>query len=208
MGKIESLYEDYKDICQEFGEDVIRERFQNFCVAYEEFISNNRLNGKVQLNTRTLLHAILDYFTDISRLKSFHKIRRTNSFKVTAYEVSWLLRRKPLQILQDDIEELVYVNEKFVLSYIMNYFTQLIGYDFLSELKEKNERAVKGYINSLYYYLKYRNCNSQTLEFALLSVAAGIAATNCELSKEMQNSFSEYEESESRIVHSVNQSIG
>lgn len=196
MGKIEILYDDYKDVYQEFGADIIRERFQNFCVAYEEFISDNKLDGMVQLNTHTLLHAILDYFTDVSRLKSFHQIKRTNSFKVTAYEVSWLLRRKPLQILQDNLEELVYVNEKFVLSYIMNYFTQLVGYDFLSELKEENGKAIRGYIDSLYYYLKYRNCNSQTLELAFLSIGAGIAATNCELSEEMQNSFSDYEEAE------------
>lgn len=196
MGKIEILYDDYEDIYQEFGENTIRERFQNFCVAYEEFIHDNELEGKVKLNSHSLIHAVLDYFTDISRLKSFHKIKRTNSFKVTAYEVSWLLRRKPLQILQDNVEELIYINEKFVLSYIMNYFSQLVGYDFLVGLKEENGKAVKGYIDSLYYYLKYRNCNSQTLELALLSIAAGIAATNCELSIEMQNSFSEYGEDE------------
>lgn len=196
MGKIEILYDDYKDIYEEFGKDTIRERFQNFCVAYEAFIRNNNLEDKVKLNTHSLLHAILDYFTDISRLKRFHKIKRSNSFKVTAYEISWILRRKPLQILLDNKEELVYINEKFVLSYVMNYFTELIGYDFLPSLKEENGKAVKGYIDSFYYYLKYRNCNSQSLEFALLSIGAGIAATNCELSDEMKNNFFEYAENE------------
>lgn len=193
MDKIELLYDNYKDICEEFGAVTIRERFQDFYAAYDEFININKLNGKVRLNTHSLLHAILDYFTDISRLKSFHKIKRINSFKITAYEISWILRRKPLQIIQDDTEELVYINEKFVLSYVMNYFTKLIGYDFLPTLKEENTKAVKGYINSLYYYLKYRNCNSQILEFALLSIGAGIAATNCELSNEMKNCFSDCE---------------
>lgn len=200
MGKIEVLYDDYRDVYQEFGSNTIRERFQNFCVAYETFIGDNKLDGKVILNTRSLLHAILDYFTDVSRLKGFHKIKRANSFKETAYEISWILRRKPLQILVDDREELVYINEKFILSYIMNYFTQLVGYDFFASLKEENSKAVKGYIDSLYYYLKYRNCNSQTLEFALLSIGAGIAATNCELSEEMRNSFSDYRDAESGDV--------
>lgn len=189
MGKIETLYEDYKDICQEFGEGVIRERFQNFCVAYEGFIKNNGYGESVRLNTYTLLHAILDYFTDVLRLKRFHKIERTNSFKVTAYEMSWILRRKPLQILKDDREDLVYVNEKFVLSYIMNYFTQLVGHDFLNGLKKENGKVVKGYINSLYYYLKYRKCDPQTLELAFLSIAAGIAATDHKLSEEMRDCF-------------------
>ncbi len=127
------------------------------------------------------MHAVLDYFTDISRLKHFHKITRTNSFKVISYEISWLLRRKPLQVLEDGREELVYINEKFVLSYIMSYLTHLVGTDFYDDLKPKNQEAFDGFIDSLYYYLKYRNCNSQALELALLSFGAGIVAANHDL---------------------------
>ena len=127
MDKISILYDDYSDIVKEFGKKRIQERFQNLCVAYNKFINERQINDSVKLNSFTLMHAVLDYFTDISRLKKFHKISRTNTFKIVAYELSWLIRRKPLQILEDDREELVYINEKFVLSYIMSYFTQWVG---------------------------------------------------------------------------------
>lgn len=196
MDKISILYDDYLDIVLEFGKDRIQERFQDLCVAYNKFIDERKLNKSVRLNSYTLMHAVLDYFTDISRLKKFHKIKRTNSFKIIAYELSWLIRRKPLQILEDEKEELVYINEKFILSYVMSYFTQLVGFDFYDKLEENNRKAIDGYIDSFYYYLKYRNCNSQALEFALLSFGAGVAATNSVLTDELLDKFNEEESSE------------
>lgn len=46
------------------------------------------------------MHAVLDYFTDINRLKHFHEISRTNLYKTKAYEISWLLRRRPIQFIR------------------------------------------------------------------------------------------------------------
>ena len=193
MDKISILYEDYSDIVSEFGKYRIQERFQDLCVAYNKFIEDRKINSAVRLNAFTLMHAVLDYFTDISRLKKFHKIKRTNSFKIIAYEVSWLIRRKPLQILEDDKEELVYINEKFILSYVMSYFTQLVGFDFYDKLEGPNKKAIDGYIDSFYYYLKYRNCSSQAMEFALLSFGAGVIAANGSMTEELSNRFDDIE---------------
>ncbi len=184
MDKIFHLYDDYTDILGEFGKERIQERFSDLYVSYDKFIKENNLGENVKINDFTLMHAILDYFTDISRLKHFHKITRTNTFKIISYEISWLLRRKPLQIIKDYNEELVYINEKFLLSYIMSYLTQIVGYDFFDGLSDENKKAFNGYIDSLYYYLKYRNCSSQSLEFALLSFGAGIVAANHKLNTE------------------------
>ena len=109
MDKISHLYDDYADILKEFGENRIRERFNDLYVACNEFIDNYQYKNSVKINDFILMHAVLDYFTDISRLHG------------------------------------------------------LILYD------------------SLYYYLKYRNCNSQALELALLSFGAGIVAANHDL---------------------------
>lgn len=178
MDRISHLYDDYADILKEFGKNRIQERFSDIYMAYQKFIQKNNLENVVKINDFTLMHAILDYFTDISRLKRFHKISRTNTFKVVSYEISWLLRRKPLQILEDDDEELVYINEKFILSYIMSYLTELVGEDFYDKLSQENQDAFDGYIDSLFYYIKYRNCNSQALELALLNFGAGVVAAN------------------------------
>lgn len=190
MDKIAIVYDGYGDILDEFGEERIQERFQDLYVAYQKFIKDLKIEDNVKINAYTLMHAVLDYFTDISRLKKFHKIVKTNSFKIMAYEISWLLRRKPLQILKDETEELVYINEKFVLSYIMSYFSKLVGADFYNKLSDENRKVIDGYMDSLYYYLKYRSCNSQALELALLSFGAGVGATNFKL---IENLFETYE---------------
>ena len=178
MDNIYHLYEDYSDIVKEFGKDRIQKRFLDICTSYHIFIKERGLEQSVKLNTFTLMHAILDYFTDVSRLKKFHKIDKINTFKITAYEICWLIRRKPLQVLEDEKEELVYINEKFVLSYVMNFFSQLLGEDFYDNLKDENKKLISGYVDTLYYYLKYRNCGAQALELALLSYGAGIASAN------------------------------
>ena len=184
MDRISHLYEDYADILEEFGRDRIQDRFSDLYSSYEKFIIDGGLSADVRINDFILMHAILDYFTDVSRLKRFHKISRTNTFKVVSYEISWLLRRKPLQVLTDNNEELVYINEKFILSYIVSYFSQLVGSDFYDGLTPENQKSFDGFIDSLYYYLKYRNCSSQTLEFALLSFGAGVVASNHNLHEE------------------------
>ena len=184
MDRISQLYENYADILEEFGRDRIQDRFNDLYSSYEKFIENLNLSGNVCINDFVLMHAILDYFTDVSRLKSFHKISRTNAFKVVSYEISWLLRRKPLQILTDNNEELVYINEKFILSYTISYLTKLVGSDFYNELSPENQKSFDGFIASLYYYLKYRNCSSQVLELALLSFGAGVVAANHNLHEE------------------------
>lgn len=186
MNNISIMYDEYKDILVEFGEERVQERFQDLYVAYEKFIEDMGIENDVKLNTYTLMHAVLDYFTDISRLKSFHKIKKANSFKVTSYEISWLIRRKPLQIITDEKEELVYINEKFILSYVMSYFSQIVGVDFYENLNEVNRKIIDGFMNSFYYYLKYRNCSSQALEFALISFGAGVAATNFSLAEKLE----------------------
>lgn len=190
MAKIETLYDSYDDIVKEFGKRIIRSRFQDLLLEYEKFLKENSLTeNQAKINTFCLMHAVLDYFTDISRLKRFHKIERVNSFKVTAYQVNWLLRRKPIQIVKDEDEKLVYINEKFILTYIMGRFNNLLGYDFYPTLKKENQKVILGYIDSLYYYLKYRNCTSQVLEFALLSIGAGIAACNLDISDAFNDAF-------------------
>lgn len=183
MDKISHLYNDYNDIVAEFGEKVIRDRFSDLYKEYEFFLKARNCDNRVRISDFALMHAVLDYFTDISRLKRFHEISYTNLYKTKAYEMCWLLRRKPLQVMVDEMDdELVYINEKFIMSHIMMYFVSLVGNDFYENLSEDNKRSFDGYIDSVYYHLKYRNCGAQTLELFLLSFGAGLTASNYKLS--------------------------
>lgn len=172
MDKIQEIYEGYGDIVQKVGMDKIVKRHADLYQTYMNFIESENIKDKVKINSFMLAHAIMDYFTDISRLKDFHKIDYTNSYKTIAYEICWLLRRKPLQVMVDEEEALVYINEKFILSYTISFLSQNGLYDSLDSLKKK---SFNGFIESFYYHLKYRNCSAQALELALLSFEAGIA---------------------------------
>lgn len=174
MDKIQEIYESYNDIVNKFGIKTVQQRVLDLNQAYDDFINSENISDKVTINSFMLVHAIMDYYTDISRLKDFHKIDNENSYKTLAYQINWLLRRKPIQVLEDGQEELVYINEKFILSYTFNFITsckESIQYYDLSTLKKE---CFNGYIESFYYFLKFRNCDAQALELALLSFESGL----------------------------------
>ena len=174
MDKIHEIYSGYKDVVERFGEGKIQKRFMDLSQIYKEFLVKENLTGTVKVNSFMLIHAIMDYFTDISRLKDFHNIDFTNTYKTKAYEISWLLRRKPLQVMEDGHEELVYINEEFILSYAISFITTNKENLEFQDLSQVRLQCFNGFIESFYYHLKYRNCSAQALELALLSFEAGL----------------------------------
>ena len=174
MDRIQEIYESYSDITQKVGYDAVQKKFMDLNQAYVDFIKKENIADKVTINSFMLIHAIMDYFTDISRLKDFHKIDITNAYKTVAYEMCWLLRRKPIQVLEDQQETLVYINEKFILSYAINFITASKESRHYFDISEIKQKCFNGFIESFYYHLKYRNCSAQSLELALLSFEAGL----------------------------------
>lgn len=173
MNNIESIYLNYNHILEEFGKDKINERLQFFMKMIDAFIDNLDAKGKLFVNDNVLCYAILDYFSDISRLKAFHKIKLVNDIKIVAYSSQWILRRKPIQILADVSDDyMIYANEKYVLSYILH---ELIRDDITKPLLGEKQKKFEKFTQSLYYYLKYRNCDAQALELMILSFKAGIS---------------------------------
>ena len=168
MKNIKSDYKNYDDIIEAIGEDRIKERLTAIKKIYIEFLENIKKNNtEILLNERILMHVILDYFTDITRFKQFHNIERVNKDKIISYEISWFLRRKPIQVLVDDKEELVYINEKFALGLLVNHLTEGRIDDF------SKSKLLKNYCNVLLYYLKYRNCDPKVLEMLIMSFKVG-----------------------------------
>ena len=169
MKNIKTEFSDYSEIINKIGEEKIEERFCAIHDIYLNFIKSIGFKDEIDIiiNDRILMHCIMDYFADITRLKNFHKIELINKDKIISYECSWFLRRKPIQLLRKDKEEMVYVNEKFVLTILVNHLT-LGKIDSISE-----KTLMNSFCESLLYYLKFRDCSPKIIEMIILSFKAG-----------------------------------
>ena len=167
---------DYSDILTDFGKEKIQKRYETIYKYLELFINRHKkeYGERVIIAESILNQAIIDYFADIHRLKDFHNIEAANFLKIHAYTAYWILRRKPLQIVQDDPNnvELAFVNEKFVASYLLQY---LRG-DYTNVFIVEGERLTYfEFVKNLEYYLRYRTVTPQMLETMLEAYQAGMS---------------------------------
>lgn len=144
------------------------QRYDSLYTQMQDYIDKSGFSEDVVINELILGYALVDYFEDIERLKDFHKVEHINSIKLTAYTVYWLLRRKPIQ-LKKSKKELLYVNERFALAFVLG---------FLSSREKKHiivrdERGLESFSESLFYFFKFRNFNAQNIELALTAFFAG-----------------------------------
>ena len=163
------------DILDTFGRDKVVNRFDVLFRELNIFIESNSLTGLVRIDRTLLANVIIDYFSDIKRLKDFHNsIDRTNSEKVIAYTAYWFLRRRPIQVLQDDnqqsIKKLSTINERFALQYILNYLSER---ERGSHILLRTDVGLRNFNKYMLYYLIYRLRDAQSLEMILTAFMAG-----------------------------------
>lgn len=172
MNKIEAVDMSYDTVIDSFqdGRERIPERIRDLLIKVQAFLETITEDTSVfYVSDRLVTHVVMDYFTDIERLKKFHSIERTNRFKILAYELYWWLKRKPIQIIGDCTEDLVFVNEKFATSLIIDFFSKE-----LQAIKPgEGKQSINSFIDTLYYYFKYRHYTAQDIEIMLLAFQAG-----------------------------------
>lgn len=160
----------YDFLVNKFGEEKISERYKYLYAKMEDYIKLRNVEDKVTINRGILHNVVIDYFADVHRLKEFHNIKSINIIKIASYTAYWLWRRKPLQIVNDDDTSLSFINEAFVTSFLVHEYTMPIGTVPLD--KNSNEKY-KAFIDQLYYHLKYRYIDKQTIELMFCSFEAG-----------------------------------
>lgn len=171
MNNIENTYIKYDDLVSAVGEDVIQKRIQQISQEMLDFLEIRGLNEYAYIHEMALTHAIMDYFSDIQRLKDYQQIEHVNEIKIKAYETFWLLKRKPIQLkkqLEDD--RILYVNEKFLLSRLTSF---MLDSEINAPIVGDRGVAFKNFLDTLYYYLKFRRCDAQSIELMLLAFKAG-----------------------------------
>lgn len=165
---------DYSEILADFGKEKIEKRYEALYEYLNAFINRHKYEGKVVIAESVLNQAVVDYFADVHRLKNFHHIEAINYLKIHAYTAYWMLRRKPLQIIEDDPEDIdrAFVNEKFVASYLLQY---LRGENTNVIILESERLPYFEFVKNLEYYLRYRTVTPQMLETMLEAYRAGEA---------------------------------
>lgn len=163
---------DYEDIKEAFTEKKIKDRYVSLYKYLAEFIARSNYDKSVIIVEASLNQAVVDYFTDILRLKRFHKIENVNFIKIHAYSAYWLLRRRPLQVIDAKTEdsELSFVNEDFIATYLVSF---LNGQHSDLRLLENDRAEYYEFISNLKYFLRYRLVSPQMLETILMAYKAG-----------------------------------
>ena len=183
MRFIGTEYKHYEELIEQVGEDRIEVRYQYLHSLISKFIDGfgqRDIGEKLRNNERILMHCVLEYFEDILKVKSAHELDHTNSPKVIAYTTYWILRRHPIQVTltaeDGENDDLVFANEKFVLSMLMSFLTH--GAE-ATPLVDKDLDIYKAFISSFYYFLKFRRVDPQAIEMILLSFRLGCVFPAC-----------------------------
>lgn len=138
----------------------------------ERFVETQPFGEKVFLDEVIFKYCLLDMFVDLARLKSFHDIELLNYIKIISYASSWCLKRKPFQRAEDCGKDNLYVNERFVLSMLLDAAGAMDGN---AKYAKVDGTDIEKDMEQLYYHLKYRNTNPQTLELYLTGLHTGKA---------------------------------
>ncbi len=144
----------------------------------DNFYHEQNLEQKAYFDDSIFEYCLIDILVDIARLRHFHDIELVNYIKLMAYTASWCLKRKPFQLLPGGSAEDIYVNEKFALSLLL----QASGcFDANVKCAKKDEEKVEKLVEQIFYHLKYRNTNPQTLELLLVGMESGklLLKTEC-----------------------------
>ena len=161
----------YDAVLNNFPEEKIIERYAFLEKKINDFIEASGNQDIAVCNSDILNHVIMDYFTDIYRLKTFHRIDYTNIAKITAYTVAWIIRRKPIVLLKNPEDDKdIFLNERFCISLIIS---EVLYKDNQELLDENQMKAVDEYIDLFLYYLMYRSCDPQSIELAICSFLTG-----------------------------------
>jgi len=152
----------------EVFEIIFRDRINALNERLESFV-NAQCAGKAEVSGKNLAFALIAYFDDIERIKRFHQITRVNEIKIHAYTAFWILRKKPLQVLQE-FEESEAINELFVTTYLMDFILKDKTGIVLTDAEKKQFDELP---KNIYYTFKYRHYDAQSIELMLISFLAG-----------------------------------
>ena len=170
-------FSNYEYLVKAFSEEKIKGRYDFIKQLMEIFIQTEGIGDYVYINSSNLEHMIMDYFSDVYRLKEFHEIQKINEDKITAYTIFWILKRSPIQVKKEfaddsSFDSPAHINEKFVTGYLQSY---LFSDDYFTSLLEDKQRLHEEFFKVFCYSCKFRDLNVYAINMAITAYRAGRA---------------------------------
>jgi hypothetical protein len=131
--------------------------------------SNYEIDKQISVNHYILKEAVVAFYNDMARIKTFHVIDEPSFEKDDAYKAYWILRRKPLQIL-NEFENSEFLNEQFVTIFLLSGMAKKKNID---DKKRAINPTFKAFKSLLYRNLKYRTISQQSLELMIEAFFCG-----------------------------------
>jgi hypothetical protein len=168
--------------------DIFVERYAVLFEMLQSLLEKYELDKYCSVNERLLKDAVMDYFADIARIKSFHPITRAQRNKIYAYEAFWLLRNNVIQLSGEEgiPNSCLHVNELIVSHLFVWLLAKQVHDNFsadiqIDSLKDKLEGSdiIIELREKLEYDFMYRTYTAQTLllAFEFFIAAAGFTLT-------------------------------
>jgi hypothetical protein len=165
--------EHYKFLLEYFPANIISLRFEKLWQDMVLVLEKSGVEDKVRIDEESFQMAVIDYFTDIFRLKAFQNIERVNVSKIYGYEMYWFLRRRPIHIISS-ISNSFDINEKVVIGIFFPRLLAEAGIPYSKDAQNETLRErLNGFINLLFYNFKYRTYTQQSLELLIEAFLCG-----------------------------------
>jgi hypothetical protein len=163
----------YQFLLEYYPGNTIFRAFNRLRSDVVNVIKGRGLEHNVIIDDESLENAILDFFTDMARLKDFHNITHEKHQKVYAYELYWFIRRHPVQITTPSINDFD-INEKVAIGVFFPKILEYAGINYRKDVPKMRDRTpLFDFVNLLFYNLKYRSFNQQSLELMIEAFVSG-----------------------------------
>ncbi|MDR2517782.1 MAG: hypothetical protein LBD13_00020 [Spirochaetaceae bacterium] len=126
----------YQFLLRYFPEHIIKSRYEALWKDTVKILESLGVGDKVRIDEESFNMFVIDYFTDIARLKDFQGIERANVNKIYGYELFWFLRRRPIQLIEP-IADNFDLNEKVAISIFIPRILKEAGMPYKKETQNE-----------------------------------------------------------------------
>ncbi len=166
----------YQDIIDHFSREKVEQRYLFLLGLAKHFIKSRykylfKIDEYFWISEKIIGEIVLNYFSDVLRLKQFHNIKNTEKQKVAAFTAYWVARCKPIQIIKDFPSDIVnkekgiyFVNESYACNLLI-----AMTHDTTKPILQDYGNLEK-FTKNLNYHLTYRLTTPQMLELTLYAL--------------------------------------